>query len=272
MKKLLVLTAAVALLSAVFCAPAPAQANMAMGPSCPVISTLGWLWELQARAALAPATNLQYLKPFYARYGSTSLSCQATVNSVPKSGVPVSFVGSTLWGGTRSASTKTSYQGIGAITTNWPADVYEMVVKSTDGSISSPAALTIYNSALNTTFAGGSLILGTERRRATFGLRYSTTPSVLSGLLFLDPNYPGGFTKITSTSFRRMAAPAGTRKYAGVCTFQGPGQPPVGANLFVTTGTQTTGYTFSIKVIAVWMEVLYDVSGTTVNGGAKWGP
>jgi len=264
MKKLFLLAVAVMLLSM----PACAQIDVAAHG----IATWGWLWQYQAFGTVGSATDLSYLGSFYGKYGSTALSCKATVNGVNKSGVPVSFVGTTLWGGTRSASTKTGNQGLASVKTNWPADVYEIVVKSSDGSVSSPAALTVYSTAANTTFAGGTLLLGSNRRRATLGLRYSTSPSVLSGLLFLDPDNPGGFTKITSTSFRRMASPAGTRKYAGVCTFQGPGQNPVGANLFITTGTQTTGYTFSIKVVAVWMEVLCDISGKTVNGGAKWAP
>jgi hypothetical protein len=271
MKKLFLLTVAVMLLSAVFCVPVSAQ-----GP-CPLsalqgIGDWGWLWEFQAFGTVGgPTTNLVYNGTFYGKYGSTALSGQAT--GINKAGIPVRFVGATLWGGTRStAFAKTSSQGTVAASVNWPADVYEVVVRSDDGSVSSPAALTVYNPAWNTTFAGGTLLLGSNRRRATFGLRYSTSPTVLSGLLFLDPDNPGGLIKITSTSFRRMASPAGTRKYAGICTFQGPGQPPVGANLFLTTGTATTGYTFSIKVIAVWMEVLCDVSGRTVNGGAKWGP
>lgn len=270
MKKLFLLAVAVVMLSAVLCMPATAQTGIV---GLEGITTLGWLWEYQAFGTVGFGTDLSYLGAFYGRYGSTPLSCIATVNGVAKAGLPVRFTARTLWGGTRStAFTNTTASGTFNARVNWPADVYEMVVKSSDGAVSSPAALTVYSTAPNTTYAGGALILGTERRRATFGLRYSISPSVLSGLLFLDPDNPGGMVKVTSTSFRRVTSPAGTRKYAGVCTFQGPGQPPVGANLFLTTSTQTTGYTFSIKVIAVWTEVLCDISGKTVNGGAKWGP
>lgn len=265
MKRLSLLLTAIVLISAL---PAAAQIETICG-----ISTWGWLWEYQALGTVGAAqTNLTYVSPFYARYGSTSLSGQLTVNGVGQIGVPVTFAASTLWGGLRSAYVKTGNQGIARVMVNWPADVYEMVVKSADGSASAPAALTIYNSALNTTYAGGALILGAERRRATFGMRYGTTPTVTSGLLFLDPGNPRGPTRITSTSFRRIASPAGTRKYVGVCTFSAPWKAPEGANLFVTTSTQTTGYTLSIKVVAVSMEVYYDVSARTVNSGAKWGP
>ncbi len=269
MKKLLLLAVAVMLLSAVLGMPATAQIGVG---GLEGITTWGWLWQFQAFGTVGFGTDLSYLGTFYGRYGSTPLSCRATVNGISKSGVPVSFTAKTLWGVRRSTSfTMTSGQGTVAARVNWGPDVYEIVVKSSDGAVSSPAALTIYSTTGSTTYAGGTLLLGTERRRATFGLRYGTSPSVLSGLLFLDPDEPAGFTRITSTSFRRIASPAGTRKYAGVCTFQGPGQPPVGANLFLTTSTQTTGFTFSIKVVAVWMEVLYDVTGKTVNSGAKWG-
>lgn len=271
MKRLSLLAVMVLLLSAAVFAPASAQCSQ--WDVLQGITTWGWLWESQALETVGTTTDLLYQGTFYGKYGSTPLACLATTGGRATSGLPVSFVATTLWAGMRSTPFRTTNsQGIVTTYVNWPADVYEIVVKSSDGSKSSPAALTIYNTAANTTYAGGSLILGTERRRATFGMRYGTSPTVTSGLLYLDPDNPGGTVRITSTSFRRVTSPAGTRKYAGVCTYEGPGQRPVGANLFITTGTTTTGYTFSVKVVAVWMEVLCDVTGRTVNGGAKWGP
>lgn len=211
--------------------------------------------------------ELDYIGDLFHKFAPARLVVRATENESPKSGVHLTFAGTTLWSTTQTASAAASNAvGLARVNANWTPDVYEFVaVDPVSGMSSSPVALTIYSNNINGTSAGGAIYLGGTRRRATFGLRDGTSDA----LLFLDPDNPSGRVRISCKRFRSVLTPApGVKQINGYCELLMGGANPVN-RYFEATVSATQ---FDIRVMTSSMRKVYEASGNVSQGGLVINP